>query len=51
LGDDEALWDERFREALTDPSTRLVRLAPVSIRAWDRSFAAAGSGGAKEQRT
>ncbi|MGH9011221.1 MAG: pyridoxamine 5'-phosphate oxidase family protein [Acidimicrobiia bacterium] len=39
LGPDEAEWDGRFREALDeDPSTRLVRLTPTVLRAWDRSF-------------
>lgn len=39
LGPDEARWDARFREALDeDPSTRLVRLTPAVLRAWDRSF-------------
>lgn len=43
LGPDEELWDERFRTAMDDPATRLVRLAPSSIRAWDRSFTPTGS--------
>jgi nitroimidazol reductase NimA-like FMN-containing flavoprotein (pyridoxamine 5'-phosphate oxidase superfamily) len=39
LGPDEARWDARFRDALDeDPSTRLVRLTPTVLRAWDRSF-------------
>jgi nitroimidazol reductase NimA-like FMN-containing flavoprotein (pyridoxamine 5'-phosphate oxidase superfamily) len=39
LGADESQWDARFREALDeDPSTRLVRLTPTVLRAWDRSF-------------
>lgn len=39
LGPDEALWEARFREPLDeDPSTRLVRLTPTVLRAWDRSF-------------
>ena len=42
LGADEALWDERFRAALSDPETRLVQLAPISVRAWDRSFHPSG---------
>jgi nitroimidazol reductase NimA-like FMN-containing flavoprotein (pyridoxamine 5'-phosphate oxidase superfamily) len=44
LGADEAHWDERFRASLFDPSTRLVRLVPSSLRAWDRSFLPADSG-------
>jgi hypothetical protein len=39
LGSDETQWDRRFREPLDDdPSTRLVRLTPTTLRAWDRSF-------------
>jgi nitroimidazol reductase NimA-like FMN-containing flavoprotein (pyridoxamine 5'-phosphate oxidase superfamily) len=46
LGPDEAEWDGRFREALDeDPSTRLVRLTPTVLRAWDRSFRPSGSPG------
>jgi nitroimidazol reductase NimA-like FMN-containing flavoprotein (pyridoxamine 5'-phosphate oxidase superfamily) len=43
LGADEAAWDERFREALDeDPSTRLVRMTPTVLQAWDRSFRPSG---------
>jgi nitroimidazol reductase NimA-like FMN-containing flavoprotein (pyridoxamine 5'-phosphate oxidase superfamily) len=39
LGPDEERWDPRFPNALyEDPTTRLVRMAPRRIRAWDRSF-------------
>jgi len=39
LGPDEAEWDGRFREALDeDPTTRLVRMTPTVLQAWDRSF-------------
>jgi nitroimidazol reductase NimA-like FMN-containing flavoprotein (pyridoxamine 5'-phosphate oxidase superfamily) len=39
LGPDETAWDARFRDALdVDESTRLVRLMPEVVRAWDRSF-------------
>ena len=43
LGADEAAWDGRFREALDeDPSTRLVRMTPTVLQAWDRSFRPSG---------
>lgn len=38
LGGDEASWDRRFADALADPDTRLVRLAPRTIRARDQSY-------------
>lgn len=39
LRPDETGWDARFRDALdVDESTRLVRLMPEVVRAWDRSF-------------
>jgi hypothetical protein len=39
LGPDESQWDGRFRKTLDeDPSTRLVRMNPTIVQAWDRSF-------------
>lgn len=39
LGPDEGTWDARFTGTLDDPSSRLVRLRPRSMRARDLSFA------------
>ncbi len=38
LGDDERLWDERFRYALENPDTLLVCFTPKTVVARDVSF-------------
>lgn len=40
LGDDEARWDERFRETLSDPDNVLIRFLPETAVARDVSYEA-----------
>ena len=37
-------WEPRFAATFTDPSARLVRLVPETLRARDLSFSPAGDG-------
>jgi hypothetical protein len=42
LGDDEARWDERFRETLSDSDNVLIRFVPESAVVRDVSYEAGG---------
>lgn len=44
LGDDESVWDDRFRATLSDPTNVLVRFEPESVVVRDQSYETAGQG-------